>query len=99
MSQIKIYRPWSYFGLVRALEVNIDGVNVGKVGSRKTAEFNIESGKHTIQVSMDWCKSVPLTFNVSDNANISFEVKVSFMPLALLFCFFRPSKVFSLVNV
>ena len=53
---------------------------------------------HTIQVSMDWCKSVPLAINVSENATVSLKVETQFLLLATLYCFFRPSKVFKLVG-
>ncbi|WP_422948617.1 hypothetical protein [Undibacterium sp. Ren11W] len=98
MSEVTIVRPWAYFGFARALKVSIDGVNIGSISSRKTEKFSVSSGSHTIQVSMDWCKSVPLSINVSENSTVSLKVEAQFILLAALCCFFRPSKVFKLVG-
>ena len=98
MSQITIVRPWSYFGCMRALKINIDGKNLGKVGSRKTEGFVVSPGSHKVRVSMDWCKSKPFPVEVAENATVNLKIKTQPILFASVFCIFWPSKVFEIVN-
>jgi hypothetical protein len=49
---IEIRRPMDW--VVRSFIVQIDGRRVGKVKRRRTGEFTVEPGEHTVVVSLDW---------------------------------------------
>lgn len=72
---IVVRRPEAYFfGGARSFLVWIDGRHVGKVKPRSAAEFAVESGEHTVAVSMDWLRSKP--FQVSAAAGSRTELMI-----------------------
>ncbi|NQD35817.1 hypothetical protein HPT27_02210 [Permianibacter sp. IMCC34836] len=94
MAILNIERPWGYFGFARSLKIWIDGKHVGSVASQAMATFELPAGQHRIQVSMDWCKSVPVDLLLEEKAPCHCRVTTPLFLLATLYCFFRPSRVF-----
>src|ERR1035437_2335583 len=94
MAKLSVSRHWCYFGFARALKILIDGSSVGSVKSRNSFELDLPKGSHTIQVSMDWCKTAEQEFNLGEIEEKHFLAKTNFWLLALILCFIRPSKVF-----
>jgi len=97
MATIEIYRHWGYLGAVRALKVWIDGVPVGYIRTRRTELFNVSDATHSIRVSMDWCKSVPLEVDLSNGGTTALIAKTLWMPASAFLVFIRPSIVFSII--
>jgi hypothetical protein len=93
---LNIERPWAYFGLIRKLKVWVDDKEVGAVKANQSFDFNLESGIHKIQVSMDWCKSTPHILNITDSGTVYCTVKTIWFPLCLFLTLFLPSKVFKI---
>ena len=58
--------PTNYF---RKYIVFVDNAVVGEIGSGETKHFELPAGNHTISVKIDWCKSKPFEFEISDGKN------------------------------
>lgn len=91
---LEIIRPWAYFGCVRKLKVFVNGDKVSEVSTKESEIIDLPEGTHSVQVGMDWCKSKP--YAVSSEKNTTLTVSCANFVLATLFCFTKPSKVFSL---
>ena len=64
MSQIRVERKKAYYGMVRALEVIVDGVRVGKIRQGQTLVFDAPDDCKEIWGKMDWGETVRL--DISD---------------------------------
>ncbi len=96
MAIIEIHRPMDFFGICRKQKVWIDGVHIGYVRTCETQKFEVTDAIHTVQVSMDWCKSIPYEVNMSNGAATVLIARTKYwMLIALVLCFFRPSLVFA----
>jgi hypothetical protein len=40
---------------------------VAKIGPGEKLEFDLRSGKHTLEAKIDWCSSPIIQFNISEN--------------------------------
>ena len=98
MATIEIHRPMDYFGICRKLKVWIDGVHIGGVRTEETEIFEVTDAIHTVQVSMDWCKSVPYEVEGSNGKATKLIARTKYwMPIACILGFVRPSLVFAVV--
>jgi len=95
MYTISLNRPWAYFGVSRKLNVWVDSKKVGVIKTTDCFDYDIPEGDHTIQVSMDWCKSKQVNFKVSKGDDLCFSVKTQAIWFSIFTCFFLPSRVFS----
>ena len=95
MSTISINRPLAYFGIYRKLIVWVDSQKVGEIKTKECFDYVIPEGEHSIQVSMDWCKSKRVNIKASKGENLHFSVKTQAIWFSIFTCFFLPSKVFS----
>jgi|GEM_PF-3194476 len=71
-------RPNSSLTLVRGIEptnyfrkyiVFIDGKETGKISSGETKHFDLEPGRYSIQIKIDWCESTPINFEIMNEKN------------------------------
>jgi hypothetical protein len=71
-------RPENSLTLVRGVEqtnylrkyiVIIDNEVAGSISSGETKHFEVGAGTHNIQVKIDWCKTKPLTFEITPGQN------------------------------
>lgn len=98
MAIIEIHRPMDYYGIYRKLKVWIDGVHIGGIRTEETEIFEVTDAIHTVQVSMDWCKSVPYEVEMSNGKATKLIARTKYwMPVALILCFVRPSLVFTVM--
>lgn len=67
--------PGSFFGAWRSILVRIDGRRAGKVKPGETGEFPVEPGERTVQLWMDWARSLPLQLVVEPGARIELAVR------------------------
>jgi len=58
------------------LTVWIDGAAVGGVKSNRDHEFLVDAGSHQVWVSMDWCKSQPLSVVLSEGETVTLGVDI-----------------------
>ncbi|WP_277055077.1 hypothetical protein [Pseudoalteromonas marina] len=54
---------------LRKYTIYLDEIVVGEITSGETRHFELPSGKHTISVKVDWCKSESFEFNIIDGHN------------------------------
>lgn len=97
MATIEIYRPFGYFGGARSLKVWIDGVHAGNVRTRRTELFKVSDATHSVRVSMDWCKSVPLEVDLSNGGSVALLAKTLRFP-AFFITLIRPSLAFYVIQ-
>jgi len=91
-----MHRPWNYYGCARKLKVIIDGDSAGGDGAGKTKSFDVTDAVHTVQVSMDWVKSVPIQVDATSGSEVKVDVEFARFPMIMLNTFVAPSKVFFL---
>ena len=90
---ITVFRPMGFFGVVRNLDVHIDGEPVGKLKVTETGTYEVAPGEHEVFVSMEVFQSLPLPVTVEDGETYAIEVnhpsffgsytKVNFAPNTL----------------
>jgi hypothetical protein len=73
---IRISRGTEAIGGRRSLPVYVDGVQVGKVGRNRSAEFAAPPGQHIVYVRLDWCSSLPVTVELREGETIELAVTV-----------------------
>ena len=78
MAHLILRRVTNNFGVLRRLNVFIDGVKVGSIANASQQDFPVEMGHHEIFVKMDWCVSHPLILYASANAVIELECGCNF---------------------
>lgn len=64
-AQITVTRADLTSGMLRKLEIFIDGKHVGDVAALKTEEFDVDPGEHELYVKMDWAESPRMTYTLS----------------------------------
>jgi hypothetical protein len=92
MATIKIKREAGFADMLRSYTVVLDGRIVGKLRRGKEMVLDATSGQHELQLKIDWCRSQPVSFSLTDAQSSSFEcgnnTKIVLAPFYLLF---RPS--------
>lgn len=70
---ITIQRDKSYTDKLRSYKVLIDDKEVGEIKSGETKTFNIDEGRHSLQLKIDWCFSPKLQFDNAESSNEIFN--------------------------
>lgn len=68
-----INRENVYIDRLRSYKIIIDGKCYDKIKDGEIKNINIGPGNHTIYLTIDWCKSNKIDFNISENETIAFE--------------------------
>jgi hypothetical protein len=66
--------------------VIVDGREIGRVANGESTSFQVDPGKHTIQLRIQWCASPPLEFESTPGATVVVECSA---PDADLFVLWR----------
>jgi hypothetical protein len=74
-AHITVTRADLMYGMLRKLEIYIDGHQVGDVAALKTTEFDVDPGEHEIYVKMDWAESPRMTFTLSPGEDLDLGTK------------------------
>lgn len=85
---IIIRRDSQYADKARSYKIIIDGNYYDKINDGEVKNINISSGKHTIQLKIDWCKSNKIDFNASEKETIEFNCGSSIKGGRFLFSIF-----------
>jgi hypothetical protein len=59
----------------RNYRVVIDGAKVGSVADSDVAEFDVEPGRHTIRLRIDWTGSRELPFSIGEAGTVAFSCR------------------------
>jgi len=70
---IRLSRQSTYEDKFRNYEIIVDGIHYGDIGDGETKEIDIQHGKHSISLKIDWCRSNELIFVESENRLIEFQ--------------------------
>lgn len=52
--KLTVKRPTQFTGIVRNINIHIDGAKVGMVAAGGTVSFDLSSGTHTVKFTVDW---------------------------------------------
>lgn len=82
---IRISRQTRYIDSLRNYEIYIDDRYYADIKDGEIKELDIENGKHSIYLKIDWCKSKKLNFIVNSNELLEFNCGNSMKGLTCLF--------------
>lgn len=97
-SRICVVRPGSYFGALRRLQVQVDGVVIGDVKNNSEQEFSVSPGDHYVSVVMDWCRSPPVAVALSEEEMAIIDVEMPNLSAAMIGIFAWPNRLFGLTR-
>jgi hypothetical protein len=96
-SGFRLTRIRDFFGVYRCCRVLVDHVEVGRIPYWSRKEFSCAPGSHRVQVAMDWCRSKPLTVEITAGRPVELECGMAFRGwwwyFGLLACIFAPHRV------
>lgn|SRR3989338_2972024 len=69
---IRIKRDTGYADRLRAYKVVLDGNVIGEIRNGQQVEFDVESGKHMLNLKIDWCRSNIVEFEIKQDS-VQFE--------------------------
>ena len=90
---IRLKRQSGYMDKIRKYKIFMDGVNIGEINDGEMKELNGSPGKHTIHLSIDWCKSNKLEITLKENEVLElecgnsmkgFEILLSYLYITIL---------------
>jgi hypothetical protein len=71
---IVVHRGDQWFGRLRRYRVSIDNRPAGYVSRRGPSEFPVEPGVHTVEVAMDWARSLPSRLEVAPGSRTDLRI-------------------------
>jgi hypothetical protein len=71
--------------MARKYTVLLDGVEIAKVSNDSEVEFDVEPGKHTVQMQIDWCHSRKVEVDVFSAEPLVLECGPNASPFSALF--------------
>lgn len=80
-ARIVVSRPVNGIFAFRRLAVSLDGAIVARLHRGRQAEVEVDLGKHAVQASVDWSRSLPLTVQVEESDSITIEVSAPWSAL------------------
>jgi hypothetical protein len=81
MSQLTIARGSAWGDKLRPYRVFVDGKSVGEIRESSEITVPVTTGKHTVQLRIDWCASPELQIAVSHDSNEFISCGPRFNPL------------------
>jgi hypothetical protein len=95
MKQIKVQRQKSYYGIIRALNIFVDGNHLGNIKQGETKVFEVPEGGCEIWGKMDWGETLHLSLkDYTPDKTVVFAGYFTFNPLKGLGLSKLPFKVF-----
>lgn len=67
MPLLRLSRDRGFADMLRGYKVFLNDEIVGSIRAGRDMEFEIASGKHTLEVRIDWCTTGPLSFQAGDS--------------------------------
>jgi hypothetical protein len=74
MATIRFQRKNEYLNRIRDYILIVDDEEIGTIANEEIKEFEIPSGQHSVMAKIDWCSSLKLTFELSDNDSKTFTI-------------------------
>lgn len=83
MSTLRLRRASEFANWLRAYQLVVDGVSVGKVRSGREVEVAIRPGYHVVELTIDWCRSNPIGLQVREGESCLLSCGSNYTGLAL----------------
>ena len=86
---IEVTRKHAYNAMLRAIRIEIDGREVGKLRNDQTASFPVSPGSHRLVAKIDWMGSKAIDIDVREGEvqTVTVEFCDSFRALFAIFGF------------
>ena len=69
-----ISREKSHWGdILRKYNIMVDGQRVAQIENGGTVQIDIPPGRHKLWVAIDWCRSLKLDIDISDDEDQTFQ--------------------------
>lgn len=68
-NSITLVRGIEYVNYSRKYVIIINEVEVGSISSGEAFHYELEPGLHSVRLKIDWCKTAPVNFEVTDGKN------------------------------
>jgi hypothetical protein len=72
---IRVTRTTWYPDRLRSYEILLDDIRLATVNAGQTADIPVTAGKHLIQLKIDWCGSLPLSFEIEKGETMCFDCR------------------------
>jgi hypothetical protein len=69
----------------RSYRILLDGVRVGSVKRGRTAALETEAGRHSLQVAIDWGRSLPVALDLGPGDEVDVQCWTNAKPLTALY--------------
>ncbi len=73
VTRVSLVRRSAVSDNLKAYTILIDGVEAAQIRDGQSILIPVSPGPHTVQMSMDWCRSKPAEFSVTEGQGIQFE--------------------------
>jgi hypothetical protein len=73
MTNIELKRDKRLKDAIRAYQVELDGAVIGKVSNGESVRFEVRPGRHRLRLTIDWCGSEYLEFEIQEGQTLRFE--------------------------
>lgn len=70
---IEIKRGESWADRYRKYKVILNGEKIGTIGAKETFEHQLDPGRHTLYLKIDWCRSKKIEFEIQSNEILRFK--------------------------
>jgi len=82
---LKIHRKKEYRDRMRNYQIIVDNELLGTLKGGETKEINVDPGKHSLKLTIDWCSSPELTFDIKEGETIEFNCRNAMKSWRILF--------------
>jgi hypothetical protein len=83
-TSIIVKRESQYADSLRKYKIILDGKEFSTISRNEEKVFQINPGKHNIQLKIGWCKSNPIEFEIKKNEKLKFLCGSNLKGLKLL---------------
>lgn len=96
MPTIRVCRTTKTYGVLRKLQVLVDGTRRASLRHGGSVDIEVTPGPHEVAVKMDWAKTPPMTVECREGSVTVVEAGAPRLMVATVNTFVRPSEVFNL---
>ena len=96
MPTIRVRRATKMYGVLRKLQVLVDGTRRASLRQGGSVDIEVTPGSHEVAVKMDWAKTPPLTVECREGSVTIIEAGAPRLMVATVNTFVRPDQVFNL---
>ena len=82
-----VHRDEGWTDKLRKYKILLDGVEIGRLGEGEKLTHQVSEGLHVIRAKIDWCGSLPLSFD-ADTEDVVVTVKSALRGWRILLAIF-----------